>query len=43
MVARFDRGGRFGVGWELFNSTDTPSVAYIDEVVFDAARIGCNN
>jgi hypothetical protein len=34
---------QFGVGWELFNSTDTPSVAYIDEVVFDAARIGCNN
>jgi len=34
---------QFGVGWELFNSTDTPSVAYIDEVVFDSARIGCNN
>jgi hypothetical protein len=34
---------RFGVGWELFNSGTTPSVAFIDEVVFDAARIGCNN
>ena len=34
---------RFGVGWELFNATDSPSVAYIDEVVFDSQRIGCNN
>jgi hypothetical protein len=34
---------RFGVGWELFNATDHGSIAYIDEVVFDAARIGCNN
>jgi hypothetical protein len=34
---------RFGVGWELFNSGTTPSIAFIDEVVFDAARIGCNN
>ena len=33
----------FGIGWELYNTTDTPSVAYIDEVVFDGARIGCSN
>jgi hypothetical protein len=33
----------FGIGWELFNATDTPSVAYIDEVVFDSARVGCTN
>ena len=34
---------RLGVGWELFNAGTTPSVAFIDEVVFDGARIGCNN
>jgi hypothetical protein len=34
---------RYGIGWELFNSTDTASTAYIDEVVFDSQRIGCNN
>jgi hypothetical protein len=33
----------FGIGWELYNSTDTASIVYIDEVVFDSARIGCNN
>jgi hypothetical protein len=33
----------FGIGWELYNTTDTASVAYIDEVVFDSSRIGCNN
>lgn len=34
---------RYGIGWELFNATDKPSIAYIDEVVFDAERVGCNN
>ncbi len=34
---------RYGIGWELYNSTDTASTAYIDEVVFDSQRIGCNN
>jgi hypothetical protein len=34
---------QFGIGWELFNATDSTSIAYIDEVVFDGARIGCNN
>jgi hypothetical protein len=43
MQAQIPVFNQFGVGWELFNSTDTPSVAYIDEVVFDSARIGCNN
>jgi hypothetical protein len=43
MQAQIPIFNQFGVGWELFNSTDTPSVAYIDEVVFDATRIGCNN
>ena len=43
MQAQIPVFNQFGVGWELFNSTDTPSVAYIDEVAFDSARIGCNN
>jgi hypothetical protein len=34
---------RYGIGWELFNATDRPSIAFIDEAVFDAQPIGCNN
>jgi hypothetical protein len=34
---------QYGVGWELFNTTNTASTALIDEVVFDSQPIGCNN